>query len=186
LTGRFAGPHCPADLSHAVLPRVLGGDHPRLWIGWFRPGSTHRWRERLELEAPGAAAISDSGRLDRGAGGYVTSCPRCPVRPKTVKGGLLTWASHCSSGRPDRALSRLTLRFRRSAAGREEGPWKTLAGAGLAGDPGGSRDAPVMPAGCWLPSWRRVRPARIRRLPGPASPPGYREDGSCVSGAMSR
>jgi hypothetical protein len=69
------------------------------------------------------------------------------------------------------------LRFRRSAAGREEAPWKTLAGAGLAGDPGGSREAPVMPAGCWLPSWRRVMPARIRRLPRPAPPPGYRDNG---------
>jgi hypothetical protein len=96
----------------------------------------------------------------------VTSCPRCPARPKAANGGLLTWAWQCSSGRPDRALSRLTLRFQRSAAGREEGPWKALAGAGLAGDPGGSREAPVMPAGCWLPSWRRVLPARIRRLPG--------------------
>jgi hypothetical protein len=27
--------------------------YPRLWIGWFRPGSTHGWRERLELEAAG-------------------------------------------------------------------------------------------------------------------------------------
>jgi hypothetical protein len=33
--------------------------------------------------------------------------------------GLLKWASHCSSGRPDRVLSRLTLRIRRPAAGRE-------------------------------------------------------------------
>ena len=107
----------------------------------------------------------------------MTSCPRCPVRPEAAEGGLLRWAWPCSSGRPDRALSRLTVRFRRPAAGRQEGPWTTLAGAGLAGDPGGSREAPVMPAGRWLPSWRRVMPARIRRLPGPASRPGYREDG---------
>ena len=110
---------------------------------------------------------------------------RCPVRPKAAKGGLRTWAPPCSSGRPDRALSRLTLRCRRPAAGREEGSWKTLAGAGLAGDPGGSREASVMPAG-WLVSWRRVMPARIRRLPGPASRSGYREDGRLVSGATPR
>jgi hypothetical protein len=34
-----------------------------------------------------------------------------------------------------------------------------------------------MPAGCWLRSWRRVTPARIRRLPGPASRSGYRDNG---------
>jgi len=45
-----------------------------------------------------------------------------------LAGSALTWGSPSRSGRPDRALSRLTVRFRRSAAGREEAPWKTLAG----------------------------------------------------------
>ena len=39
---------------------------------------------------------------------FLMSCPAdgCEGR------GLLTWASQCSSGRPDRMLSRLTLRIR--------------------------------------------------------------------------
>ena len=42
----------------------------------------------------------------------------CPVRPKAARCGALTWASQCSSGRPERVLSGLNLRIRRSALAR--------------------------------------------------------------------
>ncbi len=58
LAGRFAGPDRPAGLSHAVLPRGRRRLHPRLWIGWFRPGSAHGRRERREL---GLALAHDQG-----------------------------------------------------------------------------------------------------------------------------
>jgi hypothetical protein len=59
-----------------------------------------------------------------------------------------------------------------SAVGsRKEGTWKTLAGVELAGDPGGSREAPVMPADCWLPSWRRVMSLAFAGCRGPRRRP---------------
>jgi hypothetical protein len=142
-------------------------------VDWMVSARFHARMARAARTRGGgcAAAVRAAGRLDRGAGGCVTSCPRCLVRPKAAKGGLLAWASPCRSGRPDGAVSSLTLRFRRLAAGRQEAPWKILAGAGLAGDPGGSREAPVMPAGCWLPGGVSCRLASAG-CRGPRNPPG--------------
>ena len=53
LTGRLAGPDRLANLSHAELPRARRRSGPRRPAGWFRAGSRHGRRERLELEAAG-------------------------------------------------------------------------------------------------------------------------------------
>ena len=53
LTGRFAGPDRPADLSHAVPLRARRRLRPRLPIGWFRRVQAWSGESGLGLEVAG-------------------------------------------------------------------------------------------------------------------------------------